>query len=767
MTTRVVCPICRAANEVPDDLLGRKIRCRRCDEVIVARSDEVSEAPRRSRRRYDEDDEVPARRARRRRRPKGHLSPVAVFTATFAVLVILIAGIVGAYAVFSHSPPTQNNAEAPRAQDDPRMPPPVGGGEMFLAEKQPQYDAYFRAPEEPPHGQALEFAEPAPDGAGGPQPVRNNGPLTPEVLQKIKESTVFVAVQSAQGQGSGSGFFAGGPGLVVTNAHVVFMLNRSAPKPNSVKVVRNKGEKDEVTLKAEVLAVDHDADLAVLSVPKEGLPPPLLVKSALSLHETQPVYIAGFPLGERPGKNVTINEYKVSSLKKENGVLDKVQIHGEMVFGNSGGPVLDADGNVVAVCVSILPDPRVETHINFAVPGDKVLRFLNGHFADLTAEAPWRDGERLKVPVTVHVVDPLGRVSQAIVEYWVGPPGPARPGSRTEPKPDPKDGPHQTTTLAVKQQSGRGELTLPALKDGQVYWLQPSLVSPGGRVWMSAQVYQPPPPVDRKPARLAWAPAGEHSLVLERWSSLNYTDPGATEHHALLALELRLTESAKGRQGDDSALLRQFTGFKEGVSVGDQVHMTTRLQHVGPNIRFLADNVFTDAQGATKGTNYIPETMKDAPPLSKSQLMRFDGEMARFLQALDVPLPNKDVKPGETWKARRPLPLDGAWKTVDPFQGQAWTAVENESLEVTYTYSGLRTVKGTERAVIQIKGQVVPAAGAQSASNASLSGTAVVDLATGQIVEEEVTTKAYAELVAMNTTFAKAQGTVVARLRRE
>ena len=47
MTTRVVCPSCRAANEVPDDFLGRKIRCRRCDEIIVtaSRSDEVSERP--------------------------------------------------------------------------------------------------------------------------------------------------------------------------------------------------------------------------------------------------------------------------------------------------------------------------------------------------------------------------------------------------------------------------------------------------------------------------------------------------------------------------------------------------------------------------------------------------------------------------------------------------------------------------------------------------------------------------------------------------
>jgi hypothetical protein len=439
-----------------------------------------------------------------------------------------------------------------------------------------------------------------------------------------------------------------------------------------------------------------------------------------------------------------------------------------MVFGNSGGPVLDADGNVVAVCVSILTDPRVQTRMNFAVPGDKVLRLLNGRFADMTVETPTGGADgRLRVPVAVRVIDPLGRVPQAAVEFWVGSPGPGRPGSRTAPKPLPNDGPRQTLTLELKQQAGRGELALPPLPAGQAYWLQPSLVGRGGsRVWLSAQVYQPPPPVERKPARLAWEPAGDRPLVLERWSSLQYTDPGGGDHHALLALETRLTESAKGRQGAELALSRQFTGFKEGVSIDGQVHMTTRVQHVGPNISFLADNVLADAQGTTTRAGFDGK-LQGAPPLAKGHLIGFQQETAKFLQALEVPMPGKEVQPGETWKARRPLPTDPAWKLVDPLQAHVWAAVENEFLDVTYTYSGLRTANGAERAVIQLKGQVAPQAGVETGSTVRLSGTAVVDLATGQVVEEEVTTQAHAELVIFNTAAVKAQGTVVARLRRE
>jgi S1-C subfamily serine protease len=741
MSIRIICPECRATNEVPDDLRGKKIRCRRCDEVLVAP---------------------------RRRRPKGNLSPLAIVAATFSLLVIVIGGIIGAYFIFGHSPAPQGDGPAP----PPDHFGPFGPGERFLMERQPQLEAWFRTPEEPPSNR-LTFAEPpdepaARQGAGPAEPIRNaTGQLAPEVLQRIKEATVYIHTQSHSGEASGSGFLAGEPGFVVTNAHVVFMLDRTAPPPTSIKVVRNKGEKNEVTLTAQLVAVDPEEDLAVLSVPKKDLPTPMTVRSAQRLQETQPVYVAGFPLGERVGKNVTINKYELSSLKKDkDGALDRLQVHGDMVFGNSGGPVLDADGDVVGVCVSIVSDPRVATRINFAIPGDKVLRFLSGRLADLTLETPAEADGRLRVPAAVKLTDPLGRVGQVALEVWAGKPGPARPGSRTPPQPLPGDGPHEKLTVPVQKQAGRGLLTLPQLPEGQVCWLQPCLVSGASRVWLSAQVYQPPAPVTRKPARLAWEPAGEHPLVLERLSSLQYSDPNGQDHRALLALEARVTESARGRQGNDPALYRQFTGFKEGVSLDKELYMTTRLQQIGPNIQYLADNLVTDAQGTTRRDDFDPK-LGNAPTAAKRHLMGFQQEMTKLFQGLEVPMPGKEVKPGETWKGHRPLPIDAGWKLIDGLPPQIWASHEAEFMDVTYTYAGLRTVNGAERAVIQLKGQPVQQPGAGAASGATFSGTATVDPATGQVVEQEVTTQANAEFILFNTAAFKAQGTVVVRLRRE
>src|SRR5262249_38644354 len=205
---------------------------------------------------------------------------------------------------------------------------------------------------------------------------------------------------------------------------------------------------NETSFPARIVAVDRDADLALLAVEKEGMPPPLVVKSARHLQETQPVYVAGFPLGELPGKSITINKYEVSSLKKEKGVLDKLQIHGDMQPGNSGGPVVDGDGEVIGMCVSILRGTR----INFAIPGDKVRGFLSGRVAELTLETPARVEGRLQVPVALKTIDPLGRVGRVNLELWTGKADSVRPGSRTAPESQPGDGPRQTFVLDIQQQ---------------------------------------------------------------------------------------------------------------------------------------------------------------------------------------------------------------------------------------------------------------------------------------------------------------------------
>ncbi|MCI0456160.1 MAG: hypothetical protein L0Z62_04165, partial [Gemmataceae bacterium] len=375
---------------------------------------------------------------------------------------------------------------------------------------------------------------------------------------------------------------------------------------------------------------------------------------------------------------------------------------------------------------------------------------------------------QLRVPVTVKLADPLGRVRQVRLDCWAGKPGPTRAGSRKPPEPQAGDAAPQTVTLAIQQQAGRGELTLPPLAAGQVYWLQPSVVDgSGARAWLSAQVYRPSPPVERKPARLVLNPAGDLPLVLERWSTLRVADRQGRDHRVLVNQEIRLTDSPRGQQGPNRTLYRQFTGFKEGVSIDGETYMTSRLQHLAPNVQFVAQTLTVDAQGTTR-RHVIDPKLRDSPPdAARRALIDFQEQMQKFLQGLEVPVPGEQVEVGQTWKAQRPMLADEAWKALRVLPDEIWGRVENDTLDMTYTYLGTRTVKGAEHAVIHLRGQSVSQPGGGPNSGARLSGTAVVDLATGQIVEQEVTTHTNIELFALNTVAVKAHGTVLARLRRE
>src|SRR5206468_9188430 len=144
----------------------------------------------------------------------------------------------------------------------------------------------------------------------------------------------------------------------------VGMLRSDTPPPR-LEVVLNSGEPDERTLVGKVVGVDRNSDLAALRLDYQAdLPEALPVASAAALFETQQLWVFGFPFGERLGKNITVSATAVSSLRKDaDGLLEKVQVNGGMHPGNSGGPVVDADGRVVGIAVSGV----VGTQINFAI----------------------------------------------------------------------------------------------------------------------------------------------------------------------------------------------------------------------------------------------------------------------------------------------------------------------------------------------------------------------------------------------------------------
>jgi S1-C subfamily serine protease len=359
------------------------------------------------------------------------------------------------------------------------------------------------ADEPPPPRPAPEPAAPkeTPEPASPKQPAAppapkerlavSGGSLTTEALQRVKGATVFVRVTLATGQiASGSGFFGGEPGLILTNAHVVGMKDVRGKPPRRVEVILHSGEKNEHVFPAQIAGLDRNADLALLRVSIKDPPAPLDVKSAEGLQETQEIYIFGFPFGESLGKNITVSKSSVSSLRRDEkgGRLARVQVNGGMHPGNSGGPVVDANGNVVGVAVAGIPG----TQINFAIPGDSVAAILTGYVpGTIELGQPVKRGERTYFPVTVPVMDPLGRVREVSLEVWTGKgkPGDRRPPSEKAPEAKPGDSPRKRITLEYREQTAKGEIALPLLPAGKVYWIRPQWVDGAGQTqWGSATV---------------------------------------------------------------------------------------------------------------------------------------------------------------------------------------------------------------------------------------------------------------------------------------
>jgi S1-C subfamily serine protease len=273
----------------------------------------------------------------------------------------------------------------------------VGGGVMFLVAVVVAILVVRKATRGPePVAEAAGAAATNPPAIVGPRsavatPSRKDpdpitGSPSPEVVEKVKKATVRVRVLFRNGKaGSGTGFVEKNSRLVLTNAHVVGLLQKKGePKlggPRAIELVVNSGEPGkEYSLGGELLEADTESDLALLRpyLLKDGerhlVPEGLVVPKTPNVSLLQRLFVFGYPFGEQLGTEITVSETSVSSLRKDpaTGKLSAVQVKGGMNPGNSGGPVVDVRGNVVGVAVAGIQG----TDINFAIPGELVQEFL-------------------------------------------------------------------------------------------------------------------------------------------------------------------------------------------------------------------------------------------------------------------------------------------------------------------------------------------------------------------------------------------------------
>ncbi len=176
-----------------------------------------------------------------------------------------------------------------------------------------------------------------------------------EHIAAAKES--LVQVRNGR-NGAGSGVIIHGDGLIITNAHVV---RRSAPR-----VVLSDGQE----MPTRLLAYDETTDLAALAVNGDSLPA-LALGDSRRLRPGSLVVALGHPwgvLGAATAGMVIGVGPPVEPLPYR-GELIQVGLH--LRPGHSGGPMLDAGGELVGINTMI-----AGPHVGLAVPTNTVNRFL-------------------------------------------------------------------------------------------------------------------------------------------------------------------------------------------------------------------------------------------------------------------------------------------------------------------------------------------------------------------------------------------------------
>src|SRR5262245_29674653 len=167
---------------------------------------------------------------------------------------------------------------------------------------------------------------------------------------------------TAPREGAGSGFIIDPAGFVLTNHHVVSGADR-------VTVTLSDGR----ILRADVIGFDPRIDVALLQIHVRGPLPAAPLGNSDTLRVGEWVCAIGNPLGVYV-HSVTVGVVSFLGRKLFDQGLDAfIQTDAAISFGNSGGPLINARGEVVGITTALSAQAP---NIGFAIPISQVVAIL-------------------------------------------------------------------------------------------------------------------------------------------------------------------------------------------------------------------------------------------------------------------------------------------------------------------------------------------------------------------------------------------------------
>ena len=208
-------------------------------------------------------------------------------------------------------------------------------------------------------------------------------PVTGQLSERLESAVLAAIVAAGQAPApkpapppralertlTGSGFRASARGHVLTNAHVVRGCTEVRIPPAGV---------------VEVVAREDSSDLALLQVQAGKDHAVARFRQGRGIRQGASVLVAGYPLRGLVASGANVSTGAVSALAGPGDDRRLIQITAPVQPGNSGGPVLDATGNVVGVVVATLDAIKIARstgdipqNVNFAVSAGTARAFLD------------------------------------------------------------------------------------------------------------------------------------------------------------------------------------------------------------------------------------------------------------------------------------------------------------------------------------------------------------------------------------------------------
>jgi len=167
-----------------------------------------------------------------------------------------------------------------------------------------------------------------------------------EIIDHYKE----IVIQIATPYSTGTGFYIKKYNLIITNEHVI--------RDNKTVVIANASLQKQIV---DVVYVDPKRDLAFLAVPESLKMPAVKINEDPHLKQGNSVIAVGHPFGLK----YTATQGIISNLLDQHQDINYIQHDAALNPGNSGGPLIDAKGEIIGVNTFIIKDGN---SIGFSLP---------------------------------------------------------------------------------------------------------------------------------------------------------------------------------------------------------------------------------------------------------------------------------------------------------------------------------------------------------------------------------------------------------------